>query len=204
VNEMIVNETPNNVLATREAFAKSMPAMASALAAQVADMPLYLSLPSSSAHKGRWGIGPDLEPVEMSAKFAVDPTSIEWGYTVFVAGRPVASSMVPMTAGAPTMPTHDDQGNALTEKAMKETTMGYRVTMYRKDGRKVILRGATQGLRYAIANLVEKVLNAAKESDQFAPVVSLGVDHYTHPVHGTVYTPKVNVVSWMKLADLPS
>jgi hypothetical protein len=193
-----------SVPATRESFAAALPAMSQALATQTADMPLYLGLPSSSAHKGRWAVGPDLDPVESGDKFVLDPTSIEWGYTVFVAGRPVASNMVPMTAGAPQKPTVADDGSALTEKAIAETTLGYRVTLYRKDGRKVILRGATQGLRFAVANILEKIISTAAESSAFVPVVSLAVDHYVHPVHGTVYTPKIKIVSWMTLADLPA
>lgn len=189
---------------TRESFVAALPAMNKALAAQVADMPLYLGLPSSTAHKGRWSIGPDLDPVESNDRFVLDPTTIEWGYTIFVAGRPVASVMVPFTAGTPAKPTQADDGTPLPPKAVNEATLGYRVVLYRKDGRKVILRGATQGLRFAVANILEKIIQTAQESSKFVPVVTLGVDHYNHPEHGIIYTPKVKVVDWVALTDLPN
>ena len=144
---------------------------------------------------GSWVFGAEQTEVEDDSTWAVNPFSFVHGYIAWGEGEVLGERMVPITQPLPEV-------DAPPPNAKKgwETQVGLSVKCLNGEDAGLEARysatslggkRAVQALAVAIAQQVES------HPDKPVPVVRLKNDHYTHKQYGKVYTPLLEVVSWI-------
>jgi hypothetical protein len=146
---------------------------------------------------GHWVFGADQTEIEEDSQWAVNPFSFVHGFIAWGDGDVLGEKMVPVADPLPEMdvaPPGAKRGwelqVGLCLKCMSSEDKGLEVTY---NVTSVGGKRAVQKLALDIAAQVEK--------DQTKPVaiVRLKKEHYTHKSYGRIYTPILEIVSWMGL-----
>jgi len=144
---------------------------------------------------GSWVFGAEQTEVEDDSTWAVNPFSFVHGYIAWGEGEVLGEKMVPITQPLPEV----DSPPPGAKKGW-ETQVGLSVKCLNGEDAGLEARysatslggkRAVQALAVAIAAQVES------NPDKPVPVVRLKNDHYTHKQYGKVFTPVLEVVSWI-------
>lgn len=153
--------------------------------------------------KGHWTIGKDLEPIDASSTWAINPFSFIHGVVAFggegtpVEGELLGEKIAPMTEPKPAVgpaPEHATSG--------WQTQLGFVMRCMSGDDEGLEARFTTNskgGVR-AIAELIGHLkAQVQKDPTRGIPVVKLGTSSYPHknPSYGRIYVPTFEIVNWL-------
>ena len=164
--------------------------------------PLAINLPSKT---GKWTIGRDQEVLPAGTRVVMDPQSLEVGWVAWYGGKPIVTVMADMLSGqVPEKPVADDEGKPLPSEVDPKTgdplckvSPQYVVGVTLEGGLRAIIRGGSVGLKFAIEDVLRKIILRARTGEaKLYPVLELAVGSYTNQ-HGKQSPPKFNVVGWM-------
>ena len=149
---------------------------------------------------GTWQFGQKATVVEPGSKWAVNPTTFEWGFISFSdANKVVGEHLVSISQAKPDVTKLPDMGFNWNEQ--------WGVSMKCIDGVdadvEVVFKSTTLGGIKAIAELINKVrdrLNGGQHGGKVVPIVQCEKASYPHSQYGRVWEPVMTIVDWMPLA----
>jgi hypothetical protein len=158
-----------------------------------------LLLFKSRENNGTWLYGRRQTVVEEDSRWAVNPTTFEWGSICFGNDNKVLGEhLVSVAKPKPDVTKLPDKGApwqdewAVNVKCLDGTDAGV----------EAVLKVTTVGGNQAVEQLIDMVrdrLNSGQHGGDVAPVVLLEKDSYPHRDHGRIWVPVLSVVDWMPL-----
>jgi hypothetical protein len=153
---------------------------------------------------GHWVYGSDQTEVEDGSTWAVNPFSFIHGFIAWGPGEMLGEKMVPLSQPLP------DCGDAPPgSKKGWEPQLGVSLKCMsgEDEGLEVRYTATSKGGREAIQKLGLAIAEqVAKDQTKPVAVIALAKEHYTHREFGRIYTPLLEVKSWVSLdgsADTP-
>jgi hypothetical protein len=152
-----------------------------------------------SREGGIWTYGQKRTVTEENARWAVNPTTFQWGYISFSdANQPVGQRIVSVSQPKPNAGELPDTGFPWSE----HLSVNLKCVSGVDAGTEVTFKTNTSGGISAITGMIEAVrdrLNGGVHNGKVAPIVHLEKDSYQHPKYGRIYTPMLTIVDWMPL-----
>jgi hypothetical protein len=154
-----------------------------------------------SRENGTWMFGQNKTIPEPGSRWAVNPTTFQWGCISFNGNKVVGERLVSVGLPKPLITEMPDTGFPWQEE--------WAVDMKCLDGVdagvEVIHKANTDGTIKAVVILLDQVrdrltLGEKEHHGKIAPIVLLENDSYPHKEHGRVYIPVLNTVDWMPLS----
>jgi hypothetical protein len=156
---------------------------------------------------GEWVYGQEDIEVETGSLWAVNPFSIEHGWTAWKRGEgvdnsggPLGEVMVPMNQVCPAKTTLHDVGAdweyqmAVELKCLNGTDKGEEVSY----------KASSVGASKAMDALIKAMMNQLDaDEDNPVPIVSLDSSTYNHKKYGKTYEPVITIKEWAPLSDTP-
>lgn len=148
---------------------------------------------------GTWVFGQKLTVVEEKSRWAVNPTTLRWGYICFNdANKVVGERLVSVSQPQPNLAELPDRGFDWSE----QMAVDCKCLDGADAGMEVVYKPTTVGGLQAIKDLIEKIrnqLNSDGHDGNIVPIVWLEKDSYQHGQYGRVWTPMLKVAGWMPL-----
>lgn len=156
---------------------------------------------------GEWVYGQEDIEVETGSLWAVNPFSIEHGWTAWKRGEgvdnsggPLGEVMVPMSQPCPPKQTLHDVGAdweyqmAVELKCLNGTDKGEEVSY----------KASSVGASKAMDGLIKAIMNQLDANEEMpVPIVSLDSLTYNHKKYGKTYEPVITIKEWAPLSDTP-
>lgn len=155
---------------------------------------------------GIWVFGQDSEPFDLGVKLIGNP-EVCTGYVAWYKGEIEGEKMQPLSAG-PVNP--DDLGpvnsgtippgkNAPSGRGWEEQVSIELVTQQDVPLQMVYKTNSLGGKRALLTLASEIAFGMDENPKRYYPIIELGVDSYEHKIkeYGTIYTPMLNIVSWL-------
>jgi hypothetical protein len=154
----------------------------------------------SRENNGTWMFGARQTIPEEGSRWAINPTTFEWGYVCFrpdkkgVLGERLVSIGKPM----PDVTKLPDKGAPWQE----EWAVNLKCLTGPDAGTEVVFKISTVGGNQVVAGMIETVrdrINGGEHGGKVVPIVRLEKDSYPHPDHGRIWYPVWPIVDWMPL-----
>jgi hypothetical protein len=148
---------------------------------------------------GSWSYGQKRITVETNSRWAVNPTTFQWGYVCFGEGNKwLGDRVVPVTQEMPDVTALPDKGFPW----VPQWSVNLKCLDGADTGVEVTFKSTTDGGIKAVAGLIETVrdrLNGGQHGGHVAPIVQLRKDSYAHSQYGRVWFPVFDLVDWMPM-----
>lgn len=140
---------------------------------------------------GVWIIGIEMEPVEETAEFAINPAGFGHGYIAWGKSERLGESFVPLTEAVPQPgPLPDGARGWEQQFGMHLRELGTQADL--------IFRSSSVGGKRAIGALAKEVGSRLADGDpKCVPVVTLSNDSYKHKEYGKIYVPEFTIERWV-------
>ena len=149
---------------------------------------------------GSWSYGQKRLTVETDSRWAVNPTTFQWGYVCFGEGnKRLDDRLVSVTQEMPDITTLPDKGFPW----VPQWSVNLKCLDGADAGVEVTFKSTTHGGIKAIAGLIVAVrdrLNIGQHDGKVAPIALLHKDSYSHSQYGRVWFPIFDIVDWMPLS----
>jgi hypothetical protein len=149
---------------------------------------------------GSWSYGQKRLTVETNSRWAVNPTTFQWGYVCFGEGNKwLGDRLVPVTQEMPDITALPDKGFPW----VPQWSVNLKCLDGADAGVEVTFKSTTDGGIKAVAGLIEAVrdrLNGGRHDGKVAPIALLHKDSYSHSQYGRVWFPIFDTVDWMPLS----
>lgn len=154
---------------------------------------------------GKWIYGAESIEVEDGSLWAANPLGIEHGWVAWNrekdadnSGGPIDEVMVPMNQQLPPKDSLKDVGHnwdyqmAIPLLCLNGTD----------KGEEVLYKANSVGGIDALDGLIKAIgLQIDDDESKPVPVIKLGSDSYQHKKYGKTYTPVLNIIDWVPLAE---
>jgi len=180
-----------------------------ALQAALANVPIGISrsgLPmmlfKSREGSGTYMFGQRKTTPEEGSRWAVNPTTVQWGCISFNGNKAVGEKLVSISQPKPLIADMPDTGFPWQE----EWAVNMKCISGADAGVEVVFKATTDGALKAVVSMVDQVrdrLNGDRHDGKIAPIVLLEKDSYPHRDHGRVWIPVLTLVGWMSLDGPP-
>src|SRR5262249_7659372 len=158
----------------------------------------------SRENSGTYGYGQKRTMPEAGSKWAINPTTFQYGYICFEGNKVLGEHLVSVSLPMPVLTELPDLGAPWQE----EWAVGMKCLNGVDGGVEVIFKTNTNGGNKAIAgqlDLVRNRLNSELQKEpeecdgKIVPIVLLEKDSYQHAKYGQVWEPVLNTIDWMSL-----
>jgi hypothetical protein len=177
-----------------------------ALQAALANVPvgigragLPMLLFKSREDSGTWGFGQRRTIPEEGSRWAVNPSTFQWGCISFGDGnKMVGERLVSVGQPKPLITDMPDTGFPWQE----QWAVNMKCISGADAGVEVVFKATTDGAIKAILLLIDEVrnrLNGGQHDGKIVPIVLLEKDSYQHSQYGKVPIPVLTLVDWMPL-----
>jgi len=176
-----------------------------ALQAALANVPIGISrtgLPmmlfKSREGSGTYVFGQRKITPEEGSRWAINPTTVQWGCISFNGNKVVGEKLVSISQLKPLIADMLDTGFPWQD----EWAVNMKCISGADAGVEVIFKVNTDGGIRAIVLLVDELrnrLNGGQHDGKIAPIVLLEKGSYQHSQYGKVPFPVLNIVDWMSL-----
>jgi hypothetical protein len=149
---------------------------------------------------GTWTYGQRRITVESGSRWAINPTTFQWGFVNFGEGNKwLDERMVPVTQEMPDVTTLRDTGFpwkpqwSVNMKCLDGADAGVEVTF----------KSTTDGGIKALAGVIIAVrdrINSGQHGGHIVPIAQLRKDSYPHSQFGRVWFPVFDLVDWTTIA----
>jgi hypothetical protein len=147
---------------------------------------------------GQWLFGPDEIEVEEDTNWAINPEGFTHGWIAWgdkahgTEGEMLGEQMC--SASTP----HPDQPEAVDGKWTEQRGLVMVCVDGEDKGTQVLFKANSRGGLKAYNAIVRAVVKRilARETD-IVPLVTLDADSYVHKTYGKIFTPEVNIASWV-------
>jgi hypothetical protein len=148
---------------------------------------------------GTWMFGQKKTIPEPGSRWAVNPTTFQYGFICFNdANKVVGEHLVSVSQPKPLITDMQDVGFPWQE----EWAVNLKCLDGADAGTELTLKATTRGQIQAVVILIDLVrdrLNSGQHEGKIAPIVLLEKDSYPHKEYGKVWIPVLNTVDWMPL-----
>ena len=145
---------------------------------------------------GIWTYGQEAIEVEEGSEWAVNPYSMQHGWAAWGDGELFGEVMVPMTQTPPAKHELDDYG----VEWKTNLAVVLQCVAGEDTGQAVMYKGTSIGMQNAIRNLNASIMDQlTKDQVNIVPVITFETDSYRHKKHGKIYTPELQIVSWVSM-----
>lgn len=152
---------------------------------------------------GCWVYGTENTEIEVGSTWAINPFSFLHGYIAWGDGDPLGEHMTTLTSPMPEV-------GAAPEGADKgwEVQLGFmlRCMSGEDEGLEARYTTTSAGGKRAVQTIAQKIAEQVDADVAHpvhpVPVVELASEHYQHKKYGKIYTPKLNIVTWVGMDGL--
>jgi hypothetical protein len=148
---------------------------------------------------GTYSYGQKRTVVEDGSRWALDPTSIEWGFICFgPGGKRLGEVMVPISQPIPDPTELPDKGG----KWNLQWSANLKCLDGADAGVAVTFKTTTDGGNQAFVGLVDAIrnqINSGQHDGKVVPILLLEREWYPHEEWGKVWKPIFTIVDWMAL-----
>jgi hypothetical protein len=148
---------------------------------------------------GTWLFGQKRIIAEDGSRWAANPMSLKWGFICFSDdNKVIGERLVSVSQPKPAIEELPDKGSPWSE----QWTVSLKCLDGTDAGTEVVYKPTTVGGLQAIAGLIDAVrnqLNGGQHDGKIVPIVRLEKSSYQHGQFGKVWTPVLEIVSWMAL-----
>lgn len=146
---------------------------------------------------GRFAYGPEKIEPEEDSLWAINPYSLEHGYTCWTDGELLGEKMVPFNHALPNRADLQDFGENEWKQAV---SLVMQCVSGEDTGMSVLYNGSAVGLKNAVGELIKQLVQQLSvDAVHCVPVVTLDVDSYEHKKYGTTYIPILEIVEWRSM-----
>ena len=145
---------------------------------------------------GLYAYGAEKIEPQPGSQWAVNPYSIEHGWSCWIDGELMGEVLVAFNQPLPAQNTLQDYGG---EWRMC-VSMQLQCLNGEDQGLAVVFKGTSVGLRNAVKALIQALVSQiAADPVNYVPVVELETDSYPHKKYGEIFVPILNVMRWVSM-----
>jgi hypothetical protein len=149
---------------------------------------------------GTWTFGQRRFAVESGSRWAINPTTFQWGYVCFgESNKWLGDRVVPVTQEMPDVTALPNKGFPW----VPQWSVNLKCLDGADAGVEVTFKSTTDGGIKAIAGLIETVrdrISSGQHGGHIVPIAQLRKDSYPHSQFGRVWFPVFDLVDWTTMA----
>lgn len=174
------------------AFDRSKMVAALKQTARSAD-PQMLFLKMSKA--GEWVYGAHEEEITEDMELLVNPGGFVHGFVCWADGAKLGEIVKGVD-----QPVEEPEDTPAGSTRGWEAQLGMTLKINDPEGANLLFNTSSVGGKRAVAEMAQQVAEKLASGDEkIVPVVKLSAESYKHKKYGTIYTPAITVVRWIKM-----